>query len=73
VANLFEVMEAGLEFPPPLLLGVLRDRLRGQLSRFTDDLPGEAKLVPPNSASLEKSHITPVRISSAHRYVGAQA
>ena len=29
LANLFDVVEASLEFPPALLLGVLRDRLRG--------------------------------------------
>jgi hypothetical protein len=31
LANHFEVIEAGLEFPPPLLPGVLRDRLRERL------------------------------------------
>ena len=44
--------------------------LRGRLRRLTDELPSEVKLVPPDLTSSEKSHITPLWIPGAHRYIG---
>jgi hypothetical protein len=54
LANLFDIVESNLEFPCPLLLGVLRDRLRRRLGWLADQLTGKVELVPPHSASFQR-------------------